>query len=183
MRESLVIVLVIFCCTISNAQPEISPRLYSRQDTVRAVLRLFDAKRTGGKAYTSLGITTTLAGALAGFVGGLLTSAITHDKDIVFRATLTGSSIGLLATGIGITKQIRFGQHREMVILDAFESGNPLPKGILRKLKARYFLAPTYGTYDSSTVNEPSGTSVTDLAEAGITAHCPMLSGTLSPSV
>ncbi|WP_461137698.1 hypothetical protein [Spirosoma pomorum] len=114
---------------------------FTKTDTIRAIQRLFDYKRTGGRIYTAIGVPAAIGGAAAGFVGSALMVAITlgKNKNSILPITLLGGAIGLTPTGVGIGRLIRYSRRREDVLIDAYESGVPLPGFVRRKLRDRYF--------------------------------------------
>jgi hypothetical protein len=126
------------------SQPSIGQDLaysYTKTDTIRAIQRLFDYKRTGGRITTAIGVPITILGAGTGVVVGVLSSLVTlgRTENSIIPTALLYSSVGLTPTGIGISRLIRYGRRREDLIIDAYESGVPLPGFVRRKLRNRHF--------------------------------------------
>jgi hypothetical protein len=129
---------------IARSHPSIGqplPYSYTKMDTIRAVQRLFDQKRMGGRIATAVGIPVALVGGVVGLFGSTFSALITlgQTKNSILSTTLLGSSVGLAPTGIGIGRLIRYSRRREDILLDAYESGDPLPAFIRRKLRPGYF--------------------------------------------
>jgi hypothetical protein len=82
-----------------------------------------------------------LVGGVVGLFGSTFSALITlgQTKNSILSTTLLGSSVGLAPTGIGIGRLIRYSRRREDILLDAYESGDPLPAFIRRKLRPGYF--------------------------------------------
>jgi hypothetical protein len=137
-------ILAVLFIGLSNRSPgQILPYPYTKTDTIRAVQRLFDYKRTGGRITTKVGGSLALIGAGAGLFAGGAVALINlgKTKNEILPITLAGSVPGFIPTGFGITRLIRYNRRREDRLLDAYESGAPLPGFARRKLRSRYFSA------------------------------------------
>ncbi|GAA4495477.1 hypothetical protein GCM10023172_07250 [Hymenobacter ginsengisoli] len=101
-------------------------------DTLRAINRLFERRRTGGKRWNYLG----LAGILS-MTRALASPNIDGDK-------VDGGSLAILLGGfvaapvaIGVTNLVTYNEARESEIENAYRSGKPLPKKIRQRIKKK----------------------------------------------
>lgn len=135
-----------FILFIVLSEPSIGqaiPYSYTKKDTIQAIQRLFDNKRAGGRVTTAVGGSLAVIGAGAGlFVGGAVALISLGQKNEILPITLASSAPGLLPTGFGIARLIRYSRRREDVLIDAYESGAPLPGFVRRKLRGRYIQLP-----------------------------------------
>jgi hypothetical protein len=101
-------------------------------DTLRAINRLFERRRKGGKRWNYLG----LAGILS-MTRALASPSIDGDK-------VDGGSLAILIGGfvaapvaIGVTNLVTYNEARESEIENAYRSGKPLPKKIRQRIKKK----------------------------------------------
>ncbi|MCK8493809.1 hypothetical protein M0L20_18225 [Spirosoma sp. RP8] len=112
---------------------------YSHLDTVQAVKRLFATKRTASEVYLGVGLPVTLIGAGSAFLVTTLASTIKLGKGNSAPIILASSGVGLVPTGIGLVRYIRFSRSKEQAILDVYQENRRVPKRIERQLKPKYF--------------------------------------------
>jgi hypothetical protein len=114
----------------------------SRSDSVLAVHRLFQSRRTSGKILTIGAVPIALG---ATFVGALISLGNFYNRTgsppNPFVDGIAGGVMlsGLLPGIVGIPQLIRFKKKREKAIISAYEQGSPLPVYVRRRLKPKYF--------------------------------------------
>jgi uncharacterized membrane protein HdeD (DUF308 family) len=101
-------------------------------DTLRAINRLFERRRKGGKRWNYLG----LAGALS--LTRALTSSSNNDN------TVDGGGIAILAgafiaapVAIGVVNLAAYSETHEEEVESAYRAGKPLPKKIRQRIKKK----------------------------------------------
>ncbi|TVT38511.1 hypothetical protein FNT36_20215 [Hymenobacter setariae] len=104
----------------------------ARADTLRAINRLFERRRKGGKRWNYLG----LAGILS------MTRALASPS--IDGSHVDGGSLAILVGGfvaapvaIGVTNLVTYNEARESEIENAYRSGKPLPKRIRQRIKKK----------------------------------------------
>ena len=133
--------LVLACATQLQAQTPDAPAATQSAaaavastmtpDSVSAVRKLFQQRRTGGGVLSAIGIGATGAiarGLSSGDAGGNAGGAI-----------LSVAVIGGIPAGVGISKLVRFSKPREEAIVAAYQQGKPLPSYVRRRLKPTHF--------------------------------------------
>lgn len=103
-------------------------------DTLRAVHRLFQARRTGGVVFGLLGGSYTGIGVTVAVQGKQPTG--TYGPDVTSEMGL-GAGVPLLA--LGLTKLLRFSTWREQRVVAEYNTGRALPRSIRARLKPRHF--------------------------------------------
>lgn len=104
----------------------------ARADTLRAIARLFERRRRGGKVWTYVGV----SGALA------LVRALTSNSsdggsvDGGGVAVLTGGFV-VLPVAVGIANLSAYNETHEEEVERTYRSGQPLPKKIRQRLKRK----------------------------------------------
>ncbi|WP_139924563.1 hypothetical protein [Hymenobacter sp. DG01] len=96
-------------------------------DSAKAVQRLFASRRTG----------STILGLPAGYFFGYGAVATARGVD---GAPVT-LGLGVILSGVSISKGIRFSKDREEEIVTAYQQGKAIPKNIRRRLKRKHFKA------------------------------------------
>jgi hypothetical protein len=101
-------------------------------DTLRAINRLFERRRKGGKAWNYLG----LAGVLS--MTRALTSSSTDGNSV------DGSGIAIIAgafivapVAIGVVNLATYSETHETEVENAYSAGKPLPKNIRQRIKKK----------------------------------------------
>ncbi|MGI4822159.1 MAG: hypothetical protein ACRYFV_13195 [Janthinobacterium lividum] len=101
-------------------------------DTLRAINRLFERRRKGGRTWNYLG----LAGSLS--LVRALTSSSSNGN------TVDGGSLAILAgafiaapVAIGVTNLVTYNETHESEIENLYRSGKPLPKKIRQRIKKK----------------------------------------------
>lgn len=124
-----------------EAQPVSLLGNYSQVDTLRAVKRLFAAKRTGSKIYLGVGLPLTLIGATTALLVATLTSTIKagEGREKIVPVVIASGSVGLLPSGLGLIRGIRFSRRKEQAILRAYQENKSLPGRVRRHLKPKFF--------------------------------------------
>lgn len=130
--------------TVSGSQALMSNPVVtnSRSDSVLAVHRLFQSRRTSGKILT-IGAVPIALGAIG--VGAFISWSNVYTRmgappDPFVDAIAGGVTLsGLLPGIIGIPQLIRFKKTREKAIVSAYEQRSPLPAYVRRRLKPKYF--------------------------------------------
>ncbi|MDB5239862.1 MAG: hypothetical protein JWP57_487 [Spirosoma sp.] len=113
----------------------------SRSDSVLAIHRLFQSRRTSGKILTIGAVPIALG---ATFVGALITVGNYYNNAGSPRPIVDGIASGIALAGllpgiIGIPQLIRFRKKKENALVSAYEQGGPLPVSVRRRLKPNYF--------------------------------------------
>jgi hypothetical protein len=120
------------------AEPQLSA---GRQDTLRAVGKLYAKRRLGGKIWLGvaggglLAVVRAAANPTTTTVNGVRTSTETNGSAI---ATVAGLFVGFPAL-VGIKKLVSFSEANQTVVEEAYRSGRPLPRKISRRLSKQYF--------------------------------------------
>jgi|GEM_PF-6742951 len=100
-------------------------------DSVSAVRKLFQQRRTGGGVLSAIGI-----GATGAIARGLSSGDASGNAG---GAVISIAVIGGIPAVVGISKLIRFSKPREETIVAAYQQGKPLPSYIRRRLKPSHF--------------------------------------------
>lgn len=106
----------------------------AQPDTVKALRRLFRARRTGG------GVLLMITGATAATFTALIGSeeSFGAGTDVVLSTAIAGLYTAPFWS-VGAGKRIRFSRKKEQQTIDHFLTTRTLPPTIARRLKPRYF--------------------------------------------
>ncbi|WP_073284695.1 hypothetical protein [Hymenobacter psychrotolerans] len=99
-----------------------------KQDTLRAIAKLFARRRTAGIAGMSIGAVSLT----------MLVPMALASTDFMSVASGVGL-LGVMPTAIGTAKYIRFSSKKEVALLVSYTNGAPLPERIIARLRPRYF--------------------------------------------
>jgi hypothetical protein len=102
-------------------------------DTVQALHRLYDQRRTGGFVLTALG------GGYFLYTCALAPFALAFGGAGLIPVVVTAVVIGGTTTVINIRKSVRFSKSREAKMVASYERNNKLPSAIRSKLKPKHF--------------------------------------------
>jgi hypothetical protein len=111
----------------------------SKSDSVLAIHRLFQSRRTSGKTLTISALPIALGATALGSLIIVGNALRVKPKPFVEEIGSFVALAGLLPGIIGIPRLIRFRKTREKAIVSAYEQGNLLPVYVKRKLKPKYF--------------------------------------------
>lgn len=116
----------------------------SRKDTIRAVHRLFQARRQGAAANTWIGVALVGSGiALVRAFSALATlpagGQVDNGNGHLTLATLKISVPGLALISLGLAKGVRFSERKEANLIAAYQQNQSLPASVRRRLRPAYF--------------------------------------------
>ena len=127
---------------VQAQQPAIVPvqptgtRAHTQLDTLHAVQRLFHIQRKGSKALL-------ISSLVSGLVFSVFYPALMHygrAKDDYSAGTITGATlIGVLPSILAAGKLARFSEKKKKAVVEAYESGKPLPPDIRGLLRPKHF--------------------------------------------
>lgn len=101
-------------------------------DTLRAINRLFERRRKGGKRWNYLG----LAGILS-MTRALASPNIDGDKVNAGNLAILVGAFVAAPVAIGVTNLVTYNEAHESEIENAYRSGKPLPKRIRQRIKKK----------------------------------------------
>jgi len=104
----------------------------ARADTLRAINRLFERRRKGGKRWNYLG----LAGILS-MTRALASPSIDGDKVNAGNLAILVGAFVAAPVAIGVTNLVTYNEAHESEIENAYRSGKPLPKKIRQRIKKK----------------------------------------------
>ena len=107
----------------------ITPRQFTSTDTLQAIKKLFDRRRTGA----AVGLT------ISGISFFFLIPITTSKSSDVFESAKTITLLGVLPATLSTIKLIRFSKKREAALIQSYQNGQPLPVYVKKRLIKRYF--------------------------------------------
>jgi hypothetical protein len=101
-------------------------------DTLRAINRMFERRRKGGRRWNYLG----LAGSLS-LVRALASPNIDGDKVNAGNLAILVGAFVAAPVAIGVTNLVTYSEAHETEVENAYSSGKPLPKKIRQRIKKK----------------------------------------------
>lgn len=118
-----------------QASAAVAEIITSADDTIRALHRLYNQRRTGGFVLTTLG------GGYFLYVSVITPFALAFGGAGLVPVVSTALIIGGTTTGISIKKLVKFSKSREARVVTDYEQNKKLPPEIRRILKPKFFRA------------------------------------------